>query len=59
MVLLTLSYSKFTESLPSPTHLCLFKAEPLVGSELAAFRKSHESYALALATVEAQGIAAR
>lgn len=29
--LTTLSYSKFTESLPSPTHLCLFKAEPLVG----------------------------
>ena len=29
--LTTLSYTKFTESLPSPTHLCLFKAEPLVG----------------------------
>ena len=29
--LTTLSYSKFTESLPSPTHLCLFKAEPLMG----------------------------
>ncbi|HVU25885.1 MAG TPA: FliM/FliN family flagellar motor switch protein [Opitutus sp.] len=29
--LTTVSYSKFTESLPSPTHLCLFKAEPLVG----------------------------
>jgi flagellar motor switch protein FliM len=29
--LTTLSYAKFTESLPSPTHLCLFKAEPLVG----------------------------
>jgi flagellar motor switch protein FliM len=25
------AYSKFTESLPSPTHLCLFKADPLVG----------------------------
>lgn len=29
--LTTVSYSKFTESLPSPTHLCLFKADPLVG----------------------------
>ncbi len=29
--LTTLSYSKFTESLPSPTHICLFKAEPLHG----------------------------
>ena len=29
--LTTLSYGKFTESLPSPTHLCLFKAEPLFG----------------------------
>jgi len=29
--LTTLSYTKFTESLPSPTHLCLFKAEPLFG----------------------------
>ncbi|HWA85565.1 MAG TPA: FliM/FliN family flagellar motor switch protein [Opitutus sp.] len=29
--LTTLSYSKFTEALPNPTHLCLFKAEPLVG----------------------------
>ncbi|OAM88627.1 flagellar motor switch protein FliM [Termitidicoccus mucosus] len=29
--LTTLSYSKFTESLPSPTHICLFKAEPLRG----------------------------
>jgi flagellar motor switch protein FliM len=29
--LTTLSYTKFTESLPSSTHLCLFKAEPLVG----------------------------
>ena len=29
--LTTVSYSKFTEALPSPTHLCLFKAEPLVG----------------------------
>ena len=29
--LTTLSYSKFTESLPSPTHICLFKAEPLNG----------------------------
>ncbi|MEI6106382.1 MAG: flagellar motor switch protein FliM [Opitutae bacterium] len=29
--LTTAAYSKFTESLPSPTHLCLFKAEPLPG----------------------------
>lgn len=29
--LTTLSYQKFTEALPSPTHLCLFKAEPLFG----------------------------
>ena len=29
--LTTISYTKFTESLPSPTHLCLFKAEPLIG----------------------------
>jgi flagellar motor switch protein FliM len=29
--LTTLAYTKFTESLPSSTHLCLFKAEPLVG----------------------------
>ncbi len=29
--LTTLSYGKFTESLPSPTHICLFKAEPLLG----------------------------
>ena len=29
--LTTLSYTKFTDSLPSPTHICLFKAEPLVG----------------------------
>jgi flagellar motor switch protein FliM len=29
--LTTLTYAKFTESLPSPTHLCLFKAEPLGG----------------------------
>lgn len=29
--LTTLTYAKFTESLPSPTHLCLFKAEPLFG----------------------------
>ena len=29
--LTTATYSKFTESLPSPTHLCLFKVEPLVG----------------------------
>lgn len=29
--LTTLSYQKFTEGLPSPTHLVLFKAEPLLG----------------------------
>ncbi len=29
--LTTLTYAKFTESLPNPTHLCLFKAEPLSG----------------------------
>ncbi|HUG11282.1 MAG TPA: FliM/FliN family flagellar motor switch protein [Opitutaceae bacterium] len=29
--LTTVAYSKFTESLPSPTHICLFKAEPLTG----------------------------
>jgi flagellar motor switch protein FliM len=29
--LTTVTYSKFTESLPSPTHICLFKAEPLAG----------------------------
>lgn len=29
--LTTLTYSKFTESLPNPTHICLFKAEPLMG----------------------------
>ncbi len=29
--LTTLTYSKFTESLPSPTHICLFKAEPMTG----------------------------
>jgi flagellar motor switch protein FliM len=29
--LTTLTYSKFTDSLPSPTHLCLFKVEPLLG----------------------------
>src|ERR1043165_1391956 len=27
----TVTYSKFTESLPNPTHLSLFKVEPLVG----------------------------
>ena len=27
----TLSYAKFTESLPSPSHICLFKLDPLVG----------------------------
>ena len=27
----TVTYEKFTESLPSPTHLCLFKTEPLAG----------------------------
>jgi len=29
--LTTVNYSKFTETLPSPTHICLFKAEPLAG----------------------------
>jgi flagellar motor switch protein FliM len=29
--LTTLSYAKFTDGLPSPTHLCLFKVEPLLG----------------------------
>lgn len=29
--LTTVTYAKFTESLPSPTHICLFKAEPLTG----------------------------
>lgn len=29
--LTTLSYAKFCESLPNPTHLSLFKVEPLVG----------------------------
>lgn len=29
--LTTVAYSKFTESLPNPTHICLFKAEPLIG----------------------------
>ncbi len=29
--LTTLTYGKFTEGLPNPTHLCLFKAEPLSG----------------------------
>ena len=29
--LTTLTYAKFTESLPNPTHLCLFKVEPLGG----------------------------
>lgn len=29
--LTTVTYSKFTESLPSPTHICLFKADPLIG----------------------------
>jgi flagellar motor switch protein FliM len=27
----TLTYDKFTEALPSPSHLCLFKVEPLAG----------------------------
>lgn len=27
----TQTYNKFTESLPNPTHICLFKAEPLAG----------------------------
>jgi|CXWL01.1.fsa_nt_gi flagellar motor switch protein FliM len=29
--LTTATYAKFTESLPNPTHLCLFKVEPLLG----------------------------
>lgn len=29
--LTTATYSKFTDMLPNPTHLCLFKVEPLVG----------------------------
>ena len=29
--LTTQTYLKFTDSLPNPTHVCLFKAEPLVG----------------------------
>lgn len=29
--LTTATYTKFTEALPSPTHICLFKAEPLNG----------------------------
>jgi flagellar motor switch protein FliM len=29
--LTTLTYAKFAESLPNPTHLCLFKVEPLGG----------------------------
>lgn len=29
--LTTLTYAKFTDSLPNPTHLCLFKAEPMLG----------------------------
>jgi flagellar motor switch protein FliM len=29
--LTTLTYAKFTDALPSPTHLCLFKVEPLLG----------------------------
>lgn len=29
--LTTVTYSKFTEALPSPTHISLFKVEPLVG----------------------------
>ena len=29
--LTTATYTKFTEALPSPTHLCLFKVEPLMG----------------------------
>jgi flagellar motor switch protein FliM len=29
--LTTVSYDKFTEALPSPTHICLFKIEPLAG----------------------------
>ena len=29
--LTTLTYTKFCESLPNPTHLCLFKVDPLTG----------------------------
>ena len=29
--LTTLTYSKFTESLPNPTHISLFKVDPLIG----------------------------
>jgi len=29
--LTTVTYAKFTDGLPSPTHLCLFKVEPLIG----------------------------
>jgi Flagellar motor switch protein len=29
--LTTVTYSKFTDSLPNPTHISLFKVEPLVG----------------------------
>ncbi|MBP8257565.1 MAG: FliM/FliN family flagellar motor switch protein [Opitutaceae bacterium] len=29
--LTTLSYGKFTETLPNPTHICLFKTDPLPG----------------------------
>ncbi len=29
--LTTLTYTRFTENLPSPAHICLFKAEPLLG----------------------------
>ncbi len=29
--LTTASYAKFTEALPTPTHICLFKADPLRG----------------------------
>ncbi|HZZ58452.1 MAG TPA: flagellar motor switch protein FliM [Opitutaceae bacterium] len=29
--LTTTTYGKFTDGLPSPTHICLFKAEPLLG----------------------------
>jgi flagellar motor switch protein FliM len=29
--LTTTTYEKFTDGLPSPTHICLFKAEPLLG----------------------------
>lgn len=29
--LTTLTYQKFTDALPNPTHVCLFKAEPMLG----------------------------